>query len=345
MEFETIEGYVANHLRVFLALAAGLLMLVGIVAISVFFIFIRGEEQTMVPDVRGQELTAALLELQVKELYPRIQLRFTQTSTDRGLILEQNPPPGTIVKAGRRIHLVVSQGVMINTIENFVGRNVDDVRMDLQAMLSGEASFSQLLSLREPLMYEFSNEPPGTILQQRPEPGTAISGPMVLDLVVSRGSENLMIQVPDLLGYTMEDALEQIGRTGIDFEFNLRIQRPGEDEGIVVAQNPPGGSTISSVTRVEFIVSIPDRVIENEIYGLFRYEMALNPYPLLVRLESMSPGGERERLLSVQFAGGLLTVPYRLPQGSILILTLLNREIHRETVIPPPVTIRAASDF
>ena len=122
IDLDTVEEYVANHLRLFITMAIGLVIFVGVVAGSVFFISVRGAEQTMVPDVQGKDLTAALLELQVKELYPRIQLRHSQTSADKGLVLEQNPRPGTIVKAGRRIQLVVSQGVMINTVENFLGR-------------------------------------------------------------------------------------------------------------------------------------------------------------------------------------------------------------------------------
>jgi len=340
LNLDSIESYVSNHLRLFISMAAGLILFVGIVAVSVFFISVRGAEQTMVPDVQGRDLTAALLELQVKELYPRIQLRYTQTSADKGLVLEQNPRPGTIVKAGRRIQLVVSQGVMVNTVENFLGRNVDEVRMDLLTMFSaqsaspGSAPVLPLLTLKEPLMYEFSPEPAGTVLQQRPEPGTGISGPTMLELVVSRGLENTMIRLPNFLGLGFEDALEQIGRTGIDFEFSMRPIRIGEKPVTVVAQNP-GGDTLAGLnTRVAITVAIPDRIPENEVFGLFRYEMEKNPYPLLIRLESILPNGERQRLLSVQYAGGPLSVPYRQPVGAVLVLYMLNREIHRETVSP-----------
>ena len=340
LDLDAIEGYISDHLRLFLSMAAGLLLFVGIIAVSVFFINVRGAEQTMVPDIQGRDLTAALLELQVKELYPRIQLRYSQTSADKGLVLEQNPQPGTIVKAGRRIQLVVSQGVMINTVENFLGRNVDEVRLDLQTLFSaqgaspGSTPVPPLLTLKEPLMYEYSPEPAGTILQQRPEPGTSISGPTILELVVSRGLENTMLRLPNLLGLGLEDTLEQIGRTGINFEFSLRPPRSGEKPGTVVAQNPSGDTLAGLDTRVAITVASPEDVPENEIFGLFNYEMAKNPYPLLIRLESILPNGERQRLLSVQYAGGTLSVPYHQPAGSVLVLSMLNREIHRETVSP-----------
>jgi beta-lactam-binding protein with PASTA domain len=340
LDLDGIESYVASHLRLFISMAAGLIVLVGIIAATVFFISVRGAEQTMVPNVQGRDLTAALLELQVKELYPRISLRFSQSSADRGLILEQNPRPGTIVRAGRRIQLVVSQGAMVSTVENYRGRNLDEVRMDLQTQyfafdtFSGNTPSSHPITLREPLMYEYSLEPAGTILQQNPEPGTAISGPILLELVVSRGPEYTRLNLPVLLGLAVEDALEQIGRSGIDFEFSLRPLRSGERPGTVVAQDPRGDTLIASDTRVAITVAIPDEMPGNEVFGLFVYDMARNPYPLLVRLESILPSGERQRLLSVQYAGGRLTVPYRQPAGSVLVLYMLNREIHRQIVTP-----------
>jgi beta-lactam-binding protein with PASTA domain len=340
IDLDGIEGYVANHLRLFLSMAAGIIVFMGIVAVSVFFVYVRGAEQTMVPDVQGRELTAALLDLQVKELYPRISLRYSQSSADRGYVLEQSPPPGTIVKAGRRIQLVVSQGVMVNQVERYLGRNVDEVRMELQTVFAaqgtaaGDAPIRQLLSLKEPVMYEYSSEPAGTVLQQRPEPGTNISGPTVLELVVSQGAQNTMIQVPKLMGLKIEDALEQIGRTGIDFQFSLRAANEGEEGGTVVAQTPAGDTLTATTTRVSLTVAVPDNLPESEVFGLFRYNMAKNPYPLLLRLESIVPGGERRRLLSVQYAGGPLSVPYRLPRESVLVLSMINIELHRETVAP-----------
>ena len=336
LDLETIEGYVANHLRLFISMVAGLLMLMGIIAVSVFFIFVRGAEQTMVPDVQGMDLTAALLELQVKELYPRIQLRHSQSSADKGLVLEQEPYPGTIVKAGRRIRLVVSQGPLINVVENYQGRNIDDVRMDLRTLFASEGGSLSLplLTLKEPLMYEHSQEPPGTILQQRPEPGTGISGPTVLELVVSIGVEDVRIRLPNFLGLSPENALEQIGRSGIDFYFTLRPPIGEETPGKVVDQDPPGDTMISLDTRVDITIAAPPPGDNGLVFGLFRYDMAKNPYPLSLRLEAELPSGEKRRLLSTEYAGGPLTVPYNLPIGTVLILSLLNREIHRETVNP-----------
>jgi beta-lactam-binding protein with PASTA domain len=330
----SIEGYVANHLKLFISMAAGMLIFVGIIAVSIFFISVRGAEQTMVPEVEGKELTEALLELQVKELYPRIQLRYSQSSKDRGYILEQDPHAGTIVKAGRRIRLVVSQGVMLNRVENYLGRNIDEVRMDLQTLIVPEGG-PPLLSLKEPLMYDFSSEAPGTILRQKPEAGTDISGPLKLELVVSRGQETAAVTVPRLEGLSFAGALERIGRSGINFSFTLREAREGEQGETVVRQEPPADASVQANTVVRLTAAAPAKLPEGEVCKLFRYTIPPNPYPLAVRLEALLPSGERVRLIGVEYPGGQFTVPYRLPVGSVLVLSMLNRELYRETVTAP----------
>jgi beta-lactam-binding protein with PASTA domain len=325
-----MEKFAADHFKLFISMTAGLLILVGIIAVSIFFTAVRGAEQTMVPEVRGKELTEALLELQVKELYPRIQLRYSQSSRDKGQILEQDPRAGTIVKAGRQIRLVVSQGVMINRVENFAGRNIDEVRMDLQTFIT--ASGIPLLVLKEPLMYDYSPEAPGTILRQKPEAGTDISGPVTLELVVSRGPENALMTVPKLAGLSLASALEQLGSMKMVFEFSLRELREGEQGEMVVYQDPPAGTNVTANVLVNLLVNAPAQLGENEVFRLFSYTMPKNPYPLPVRLEAVLPSGERIRIISVDYPGGKFTVPYRLPTDSILILSLMNREIYRETV-------------
>jgi len=329
-KFDSMEKFATSHFKLFMSMMAGLVIFVGIVAIAIFFVAVRGAEQTMVPEVRGKELTEALLELQVKELYPRIQLRYSQSSRDRGHILEQEPKAGTIVKAGRQIRLVVSQGVMINRVENYVGRNIDDVRMDLQVFVA--SSGSPLLTLKEPLMYDFSPEAPGTILRQKPEPGTDISGPVNLEFVVSRGPEHVLVTVPQLVGLSLSSALEQIGRMGIVFEFSVRELREGEEGETVVYQSPAAGTSVTTNTVIDLVVNAPSQLYESEVFRLFTYAMPRNPYPLPVRLEALLSSGERIRLINVDYPGGKFTVPYRLPLDSVLILSMMNREIHRETV-------------
>jgi beta-lactam-binding protein with PASTA domain len=210
------------------------------------------------------------------------------------------------------------------------------VRTDLQALFASEqgAGALPLFSLKEPLMYEFSSEKPGTILQQNPPPGTEVSGPTTLEFVISQGPENAIRSIPMLTGLSVTEALELIGSSGIDFVFTVREPREREKGETVAFQSPPGETRAPIDTVVQITVTSPVELPEGEVFGLFKYGIPKNPYPLPVRLEALLPDGERRRLLTVEYPGGEFTVPYRLPPGTTLVLSMLNREMHRETVAP-----------
>jgi hypothetical protein len=83
---------------------------------------------------------------------------------------------------------------------------------------------------------------------------------------------------------------------------------------------------------VQITVNQPEKLANNEVFNLYRHRIPQNPYPLAVRLEAMLPSGERIRLFTTDYPGGDFTIPYKLPVGSVLVLSMLNRELHRETV-------------
>jgi beta-lactam-binding protein with PASTA domain len=181
-------------------------------------------------------------------------------------------------------------------------------------------------------MYQYSPEPPGVILQQSPEPGSAISGPTILELVISRGPENEMITVPELTGLSINAALDILGKLGAPFMFSQRPPRNGETPETVLSQSPAAGAIASANTELSLVASAPVELAEGEVFALFSYTLPLNPYPLLTSLEAILPSGERRSLAAMNHPGGRFVVPYRLPVGSTLILSMLNRELYREEI-------------
>ncbi|MDR1352378.1 MAG: PASTA domain-containing protein [Treponema sp.] len=328
-------GDTAGHARLVVMTALGILALAAVAALLVFFIALRGAEQAMVPDLRDKDLLTALQELQAKELYPRIQTRYSGSATDRGFVLEQDPTPGTIVKAGRRVKLVVSQGMVVNNIEDYRGRNVEEVRMDLQALFAS-ASMS-LLMIKEPFMYEYSSEDAGTILQQKPEPGEPVSGPVTLEFVVSRGPAHIMRAAPNLWGLSPAEAAARLAEAGLGFQFSLREARGSETYGTVVFQEPARDEMLDSGRPVNVLVTSPAGQLETgEVFALFSYAVPENAYPLPVRLEILPPGtNSRTLLVEADFRGGSFTFPYQAVPGAVLILSMRGRELYRETVMPP----------
>ena len=163
-------------------IAAFVLMLVT--ALAVFFFANKGYEQVLVPNVTGKTLTRALLEMQEKELYPKLQLRYSDLPGQAGQVLSQKPRAGSIVKAGRRVTLVVSRGVMIDHIGNYVGTNLDALKNKLDALYGGVET--PQITIGNPV-FKMDAAPIGTILEQEPPEGTPITQPVELQLIVSSG--------------------------------------------------------------------------------------------------------------------------------------------------------------
>ncbi|MCD1653853.1 PASTA domain-containing protein [Treponema zuelzerae] len=320
---ELVRKYNENS-RIIIGTALAVLLAAAGTGVAVFFLALRPAEKVMVPDIRGKDLPVALIEMQNRELYPKIQLRYSDNPHDKGTILEQQPSPGSIVKAGRRINLVVSRGVIVDRVENYLGQNIDELKIHLQALFSSSAN--PLLSVAEPLMYRYSAEAAGTILEQDPPPDTPITAPVKLTLAVSRGPQNDQAKVPDVTGLTIRQVLAAMEESQVLFDFTARAPEGDETAGTVVSQMPAGGSTVTTWTRVPAVVAMPAKSPDGKVYGILAENLPVYPYPFQIRIDAVSPQGERKPLVSLKHPGGPLTVPYALEEGTVLVLNILNKE-------------------
>jgi len=87
-----------------------------------------------------------------------------------------------------------------------------------------------------------------------------------------------------------------------------------------------------STVHLEVEEPIKESLGKDEAAALFSYKIPENSYPMKTDLEVILPSGEREKLASVNYKGGNFTYPYKLPKGSVIVLSILNREVYRETV-------------
>ncbi len=321
-------SWTRDQYRVFALFLVGLMALMVLTGVGVFFLALRGAEQTLVPDVRGIELPEAMIKLQERELYPRLSLRFTDNPADRNKVLEQTPAAGTIVKAGRRIQLTVSRGAVIDRIGDFTGKNLDETKINLQTIF---ASSHALVTIREPVVYVYDKAEPGTILQQKPQAGTEVSGPVELEFVVSKGPEKAKVQVPSFMDFSLSDAITAAGKSPVTVEFAMRPAQKGEKAGTVVGQLPVSGTETDSGGRVSVTIAAPEKQ-KGMIAGLFVHELPVYPYAVPVNLAALKPSGERTVLAAFNHSGGKFTIPFFLPENTVLVLSVLDKEVSRADV-------------
>ena len=306
-----------------------LVMLIIFIAVATltFFISLKSAEQVMVPNVVGKDLPEALLDLQARELYPRIQLRYSQKADEKGLILEQTPNPGAIVKGGKRVELVVSQGTVIDTVQNYIGENIEDVQNRIRELFTSGSR--QYLQIKQPYLTKYSAEPAGTILEQEPAAGTPIANNMELTFVVSKGTQAETTQVPDMAGADLKKIYQVMQRAAVTFAFTA-----GSTTGTditVQQQSAAAQSEVPVFSPVTLTVSLPEPA-NGMISGILKTTLAEFPYPFTVSLYAAYPNGDKDLLTSFRHPGGACSIPYTVPKGTQLSLEVLNKEVYTETV-------------
>ena len=308
-------------------IAAGILMI--IVCCAVFFTNIKGAEKVLVPNVVGKKWDEALIEMQIKELYPKINLRYSNVPGDEGLVLEQNPQPGAIVKGYSRVNLVISRGVVIDAVGDYVGKNLSEVQMSLQTLFAGQTK--PLISLATPTYIPDASEA-GTILEQDPPEGSKISEPVVVSLVVSRGPNYENTRRPYVIGQSINDLLQTIARTKIVFDINSHTATEGEKPGTVVGQQTIEDEDVPNYTRVTVEMAMPENLNDDNAYGIFQEKLPDYPYPVPMKLEAYPAEGSAYTIVSFNHPGGNLTIPYEVPRGTTLVLSVADKVEARKLV-------------
>ncbi len=300
-------------------------IVVAVSCVAVFFASLQGAEQVMVPDVVGKTLTNALLEMQQKELYAKIQLRYTDNMEDAGTILEQSPAPGSIVKAYRRVTLTVSRGAALDYIEDFSGKQIDTALSQL------EQNAKPLLSVAKPV-YKKHSSPKGTILAQTPAAGTYINDRLNLQFIVSSGPDNETVQIPSLEGKDIAQTLKIMSSSHVIFDFTSHETFAGEKGNTVTAQDiaDQEANAWTHVTA-DFAFS-PAKEKDKTVHGIFSCKTPTFPYPVNMQLIASTKEGKKTTIANFQHDGGNVTVPYDVEKGTNLTLYAVEQEMFEKHI-------------
>jgi len=328
MKFGESYDKVQSSIPALIIVAVSAFVVMTFVAFAIFFSNVKGPERVLVPNVTGKSLEDALLEMQVKELYPKINLRYSDVPGDEGTILSQSPEAGAIVRGYSRVSLVVSRGIIVDKVDDYIGQKIDDVELKIQTLFAGQPK--PLIILAEP-EYKPDTSEAGTILEQDPPAGTSISEPVTVQLVISRGPNYENTRTPNVKGQSVNDLLQTITRSKIVFDITGRVAEENEKAGVVVNQQQFDDEYIPNYTRVEVELTIPEGVVDGNVYGVFTEKLIDYPYPVPMKLVAVPLEGDSYTIVSFNHPGGNVTIPYAVPQGTNLVLYVVDKIVARQT--------------
>jgi eukaryotic-like serine/threonine-protein kinase len=189
-------------------------------------------------------------------------LEKSDTFTEPGTILRQDPPPGTKLKKGAVITVFVSDGPTLSKVPDLNARPKAEAEAALAALK---------LTLNETSREPNETIPVDSIISwtiggKTVSPGDAINKGTVIDVIVSAGPAPR--HVPEILGMNWEDAKAAIEAEGLKPQKLDDIFSTKWPPGIVALINPGISTELprDSVVKVAFSKG-PDVVTVPNIYG------------------------------------------------------------------------------
>jgi serine/threonine-protein kinase len=198
-----------------------------------------GKPKVTVPSVVGQTQTDAVEELTRAGLDVRIVTVFSDRES--GLVTAQSLDPGTVVVEGTQIRINVSKGARPITVPNVVGIPYDQAAAELS-----RAGF-KVSRVDGP-----SDLGRGIVFDQEPDGSSTASRGSTVTLSVSTGPAT--VDVPDVTGQVVVVARTTLEAAGFDVREVLEDTDDPLLEGVVISQDPIGGSQAKPGSVVRLFV-------------------------------------------------------------------------------------------
>jgi serine/threonine-protein kinase len=190
-----------------------------------------GKERFPVPDVTGQELSAAKGQLEQSNLVMKQGKQQYSDTVPEGSVISSDPKAGTQLKRGDTVTVVVSQGQAPIQVPDLTGKNINDARNQLQS-----------LGLTAVEVYKDSDQPADSVLDQSPKGGSHVAKDAEVTLNVSKGPP--LVTIPDLGNQPCQQAQATLQ------SMNLQVRLDINPNGSVHGMNPGPNTQVPAQTLV-----------------------------------------------------------------------------------------------
>lgn len=160
--------------------------------------YTRQEAAIRVPNVEGQPFEKAKEQLQKNEFQVRREVGRYNPRVDPSTVVDQNPPPKSDVKPGRRVYLTVNASdVPMVSIPDLNGISVREAKNRVSSL---GLTVDTVMADTIPAPYR------NTVTRQRPQPGDSLQRGQGVTLWYSTGLAQDSVEVPDVVGRTVDEA-------------------------------------------------------------------------------------------------------------------------------------------
>ncbi len=233
-----------NIIKTILLLETGLIFFLGSALVTTSLI-LKGEIVT-VPDLKGKTPEEARTLLSRNLLSLSFAGTEFHSEIEKGLIISQDPPAGSKIKANRVVKVIVSAGSEMVDIPDLVGKSLEVAVQTLASVGLSRGIISQIHTPRYPA---------GRIIAQEPKPGGKVKRETAINLLISQGEQELKYVMPDLIGRKADRVLSKLKELGFNVGNVRSSYYPGLEPGIIIKQTPPHGYAVQKRNLISLEVS------------------------------------------------------------------------------------------
>ena len=270
---------------------------------------VHNRKPQTVPDIKGRSLQAAL------DMLAPLNIGLMKTGTEFNnsvpvsSVLRQEPPAGTVVREGKIVRVVVSQGgetVLAPTIVGLPLRNAEMMLRQAQLVL-GEVEEQYSLKYEK-----------GVVIAQDPKAEASVERSSLVGVTVSKGAPpaglNLM---PDFTRKTLADVQAWSASSGVNVSESKDMTSPFPG-GTVLSQTPAPDTVLTGKEKLSVVVSgKKGKTGEGAVATkTFHYELPVGGGESLVRIVLADKYGERELFNGLRRAGSKIDLPIQETGGA-----------------------------
>ena len=237
------------------------ILVAGISAYFTLTLIIKSEDTVIVPDLKGKDVVYALELLTDLELNTKVKGSEYTTDIPKNYVVFQEPQAGAEIKKGRDVKIILSKGPQTISMPNLLALSVQqaNIILDENGICQGELSSTYSKKVEK---YH--------IIAQVPSQGTMISRGACADLLISKGVQPRAFKMPDLVGLTLEDALQSIENVKLVIGEIKSAYQKNKPRNIIVKQTPTSGYRVITASPVSLLINRePKKERPDRLYGQF----------------------------------------------------------------------------
>jgi serine/threonine-protein kinase len=222
------------------------ILVVGASAYLTLTLIIKSEDVVVVPNLVGKEVVYTLELLTDLGLNTKVEGSEYSTEIPKNNVIFQEPEPGSEIKKGRDVRIIISKGPKSIPMPNLEKLPVQQARIILEEnnLCQGQISSTYSNHIRK-----------DSIIAQVPSAGTMITRNECVNLLVSIGIRPQEYMMPDLKGRFLDSAIPLIENSNLILGKIKSVFYHDKPLNTIIDQEPLSGYCVTEGGTVNLVIN------------------------------------------------------------------------------------------